>query len=67
MKNVFVILVLAACCGLMTACENCQTCSHYQGGVAGGSITEERDVCDEDEAAMLEASSTSINDNWTCQ
>jgi hypothetical protein len=65
-KKLFGMLIISAAALSVTSCEKCQTCSHYQGGVAGGSITEAKEVCDESEADALEASS-SINDSWTCE
>ena len=66
-KHLAGILILAATTISMSSCKKCQTCSHYQGGVAGGTITEEREVCDESDAPALEASSSGINDNWSCE
>lgn len=46
--------------------DECQTCTKTIGGVAGTFVDEEREVCDDSEAADLEASSggTTV---WTCE
>lgn len=68
MRNLIFFFEFAVILIISTSCnnDNCQKCSHRQGGVAGSSITEERVVCDEKEAADLEASSRA-NDTWRCE
>jgi hypothetical protein len=46
--------------------DKCQTCTKTIGGVAGNVVDEVREVCDEDEASNLEASSSGTT-VWKCE
>jgi len=46
--------------------DKCQTCTKTIGGVAGNVVDEVRNVCDEDEASNLEASSAGTT-VWKCE
>jgi hypothetical protein len=46
--------------------EDCQTCTKTIGGVAGNFTDEVREVCNDNEAAQLEQSSSGTT-IWTCE
>ena len=64
MKYLFFITIAILA---MNSCkDNCQTCTKTIGGVAGNETVEVREVCDENEAIDLEASSSGTT-VWTCE
>jgi hypothetical protein len=60
--GLFSLLLLCS----LGSCQECQTCIKTIGGVAGTFVDEERKVCDEEDARILEASSTGTT-VWTCE
>ena len=65
MKNALILTTLlfafASCKN-----DNRQTCTKTIGGVAGTDVMETREVCDNNEAAKLEESSSGTT-VWTCE